>query len=432
MDEKIRQILIRQSETREALNDCMAAAEPDEAKLTDLRTKAQGIERELREALAKPADGSDDDASDGGAPKPLDAEARELRELRSKVRVMDYVSACVAGNGISGAAAEFAEACNTPGEMPISLLFDDVREVREREVRAAATVAADAIAEIPDPTAPEVFVSPLAMRLGIRTPTVPAGHKSYPYVGTGVTPAAVAKGDAIGDSSPAIQALTASPKALSATFMYQREDAATLADLDSALSMNLRESMADEFDDQVVAGDNTGANLNGLLKQRAPTAPADNTLSTFANVVTATAAFVDGKFAEAYSQVQLVMAPQVAHYLKALFRGTATEDSAYEWLSRNFGGITISSRAPQISAVNHATSGDRRAGGGGVWGVRMRVPSLAYAPVWSGVQFVRDEITGAKKREVSVTAYMLAGGVAIVRPNAYTVATIKTVAGVAP
>ncbi len=417
MTEATKEALERNSLARTKLNELQSAAEPDSAAIETAQTEWRETEEALRTALA---------AEDGTETPAVDAEVRERRELRSRARVTDYVNATARGATLEGAAAEYAAAEGCVGMMPLNMLFG-----APPETRAAATVAADAVAENPDPTAGEVFISPLAGRLGIRTPTVPAGQKSYPYIGTGVSPEAVAKGTDVGDSSPAIMALTATPRALSATFDFQREDAALLADLDSALSENIRQSLADTFDAQIIAGNNTDPNLNGLLTQRAPTAPADNTLTDFAALVAATSPFVDGTYADRYEQVELLMHPTVAHYLKSVYRGTSTQDSAYDWLMRNFAGITMSARVPTIAAVNHGTANNRRAGGGGLWGIRRRVPSLAYAPIWSGLQLVRDEITGAKSRTVTVTAYMLAGGVAIVRPPAYVPATIKTVQGVA-
>ena len=429
MTEALRKLMLRQSEIRQRINTLSAEpkrTEEQDAELRAARDQGNALEVELRQSLATAGDDGDNQGDKGTDFVP--AEERERLELRSRCRVMDYVGAAVSGVGVTGAAAEFAAAERCPGLMPVSMLFGS----RPREERAAATVHADAVAENPAATAGEVFVSPLAARLGIMTPTVPAGVAAYPYIGTGVTPAAVAKGVAIGESSPAIQAKTVSPGSISATFTYQREEAAMLADLDSALTENIQMGLRDQFDAQIVSGDNNSPNLNGVLTQFPVTAPTTNVVTTFAEVASGTAPFLDGTYAESFEQVRLVMSPRVAHYLKALFRGTATEDDAYSWLMRTFGGITVSGRAPVFAAVNHATAGTRRAAGGGLWAVRTRVPALAYAPIWSGVQLVRDEITGAKKREVTVTAFMLVGGVVIVRPTAYTVTTIKTAAGVAP
>lgn len=429
MTDKVRRILIRQSETREALNTLAASENPDEAKLKEHRDALTGIETELREALEDDANTATGQTTETA--ESIDSETRERRELRSRSRLSRYLAAILNGEALTdGAEAEYRDACECrPGQIPVSMVFGGVPEHR-----AAATVAAGAVAETPMPTAGQVFVSPLARALGIMTPTVPAGVAAFPYISTGVSPATVAAGSDIGDSSPAIAAHTAEPGRVAATFKFRREDAAKLADLEDSLSANMREALANEFDAQVVRGDNAGSNLNGLLKQRAPTAPADNVVTTFATLVDSVKGFVDGTHAESFEQVRLVTSPTVSSFLTALLLNAGNrQDSALDWLRQTYtGGYRISGQAPTITQVDHATGGDRRAGGGGLWAVRTRVPSLAYAPIWSGMDVIRDEITGAKAGEVTLTAYMLVGGVALVRPDAYDVALVKTVAGVAP
>ena len=436
MDKKIIRVLIRQSETREALNKLMSVAEPDEkqqAEMVELRDKGQAIEVELRDALKAELDagaGNGADPNDGGERTPADPLFRELRERVGGVA--SYVKACVAGTRIDGAALELNQHLGIPeDQVPVELVFPSLTP----EERAAATVAAGAIAENPMPTAGEVFISALAGMLGIRTPSVAPGVAAFPYVSTGAAPEGVAAGVAVSDSSPAISALTANPKALSATLTFRREQQAQLADLDNTLTTNIREALRDEFDDQICAGSNTGDDLNGLLVQRAPATPGDNTLTTFETLAASVAGFVDGKFAEGFDQVRTVMSPTVATYLQSVLlpAGSGSQMTLLDWLRSHFtGGLRISGRVPTVAAVDHGTAGNRRAGGGGIFAVRTRVPSLAYAPVWRAMQLVRDESSAAvvKKREVVVTAFLLAGGVAIVRPDAYTAAMVKTVQGV--
>ena len=424
MNEKIRQILIRQSETREALNG-LADDAPDTDRAA-LVAKAQAIEKELREALAEPEPDPGDDQGDGG-PAAIDAEERERREIRSRATVAGYLTAALRRQGVTGAEAEYADACGCPGQMPVGMLFD-----RPAETRAAATVAAAAVAETPMPTAGQVFVSPLASALGIMTPTVPAGTAAFPYVSTGVSPATVAAGSAVADSSPAISAHTADQRRVSASFQFQAEDAAKLADLESTLRENLSAALAHAFDSQIVSGDNNSPNLHGLLAQKPATAPGDNVVTTFATLIDAVKDFVDGTYAEDFGQVRLVTSPTVANFLTGLLRSATDPTSALEWLRKTYpGGFRISKQAPVIAPVNHGTSGNRRAGGGGLWAVRTRVAALAYAPIWMGMDVITDPYTEAKKATTIVTAHMIVGGVAIVRPDAYTVATVRTAQGAA-
>ena len=420
MDAKLRKLMIRQSELREKINGLQAVetrSTEQDTDLTTARNEYAEVERELRAALA-----------DDGQPVE-DAEVRERRELRSRTSVTDFVQAAINRTGVTGAAAEYAEAEGCAGMLPTSMLFPP-----RRETRAAATVAAAAVAENVAPTAGEVFVSPLADALGIMTPTAAAGTASYPYISAGIASEAVAAGSDVSDSSPAISAKAVEPRRLSATFDTRREEMAKLADLESALTENIGQSLRDEFDDQIVSGNNTDPNLNGVLTQKAATAPADNTVTTFQTLVDSVKDFVDGTHAEDFNQVSLVTSPRVASFLVGLLLNAGNrQDNALDWLRSTYpGGFRISRKAPTIAQTDHSTAGDRRAGGGGLWAVRRRVPVLAYAPIWNGIELIRDEVTGAKSGTITVTAYMLAGGVAMVRPAAYDVATVKTVQGVAP
>ncbi len=436
MTKRLREAIAASFKLREKLNGL-----PDDAP-ADAR---EPIEKELREADAEvikateaepetrtPTDTDADPLEIDAGPDALSAEERERREIRSRAAVTRFVDAAVARQPLTGAEAEYAAAMGVAGQMPVTMLFGPPPppETRSPETRASATVAAAAVAENPDPTAPQVFLSPLAAALGVMTPTVPAGKKSYPYISTGTSPAAVAKGTPVGDSSPAIAAMTASPGRIAARFQFQREDQAMLGDLDSALTGNLQDALREEFEKQIIAGDNAGPNLNGLLHQRAPAAIGDNALTTLATLVAGTSPFVDGRLAESFEQVSILTSPAVAHYLKGQLVPN-TMDSSYDWLVRTFGGVRISGHVPTVAAVNHGTAGNRRAGGGGLWGIRRRVSGLAYAPIWMGVDLVRDEITGASSGTVHVTAYLLAGGVALVRPDVYEPFTVRTVAGAA-
>lgn len=415
---------------REAVNG-LADDAPDDDRAAAVAKLAEA-DKELREASTaeptEPERRAAEDRLEVDDPSALSAEDRERAEIRSRARLGGYVRAAANGKPVDGAEAEYAEAMGVPGQMPVTMVFGPP----PRETRASATVAADAIAENPDPTAPQVFLSPLASSLGIMSPTVPPGVKAYPYISTGTSAAAVAKTKSPDDSSPAISALTVSAGRIAGRMQYQREDAAMLADLDSSLTANLQATLRDRFERQILAGDGAAPNLNGLLTQRKPAVPTDNTVTTFATLVDSVKDFVDGTYAESFEQVSLITSPTVASFLAALLLNAGNrQDSALDWLRSTYpGGLRISGHVPTIAQVNHGTAGDRRAGGGGLWAVRRRVSGLAYAPIWMGVDLVRDEITEAASGTVKVVAYMLAGGVAIVRPDVYTFATVKTVQGV--
>ena len=177
MTEKLRRIMTRQSEVREALNAETAKENPEDSTLTDLRGKAQGIEGELREALQDTADG---DEVDGNLTPVVDSEERERREIRSRAKLTTYLSSCANGLPLDGAESEYAAANGCSGAMPLSMLEPpDHREIETRAITAGQDVPAGSQSPIP-----YVFRETISARLGVSFPSVPVGQKSYPVLGT--------------------------------------------------------------------------------------------------------------------------------------------------------------------------------------------------------------------------------------------------------
>ena len=98
MNEKLKRIMLRQSETREALNEEVGKDTPDEARLTELRGKAQAIEVELRTAL------EDDETPATETTTTTDPETRERLEIRGRTGIADFIRAAAGGRSVDGAA----------------------------------------------------------------------------------------------------------------------------------------------------------------------------------------------------------------------------------------------------------------------------------------------------------------------------------------
>ena len=104
------------------------------AEMDELETGTADLERQLRAAQAAvdleeaeqrtAAPGHDDDG---------DAEDREIRELRSKVKLSGYVSAAIEQRAADGAEAEYNAARNIAGNrFPLELLVPPINSVRRR------------------------------------------------------------------------------------------------------------------------------------------------------------------------------------------------------------------------------------------------------------------------------------------------------------
>ena len=123
----LQKLQLRQSEIRESINKLLgndSRSETEQAELEKLTGAAQGIEVELRAAIV-----AEDDKKEVITPTE-DAEARERRELREKVKVSDHLAAALEGRGLDGAAAEYNQALGlrANGAFPLELLTPAVEQ----------------------------------------------------------------------------------------------------------------------------------------------------------------------------------------------------------------------------------------------------------------------------------------------------------------
>ena len=213
MNDKLRRILTRQSETREKLNAETARETPDDIALNELRNKAQGIEVELRGALSDTGDaGGDDD----GEHTEIDTEERERREIRSRASLSTYVAKCANGERVEGAEAEYAAACGCAGAMPLSMLEPETREIEHRAVTPGQDVAAGSQSPIP-----YVFSQTVASMLGVTFPSVPVGSKSYPVLSTPPPAGPKAKDAAAASTAAAFTLASRTPKRVTGQFLVR-------------------------------------------------------------------------------------------------------------------------------------------------------------------------------------------------------------------
>ena len=424
MTKRLRDALAKQIECRQAVNE----AETDEVR-EEKHKALVAADKEVREALdAEPEPQTDPLETEAAE----DSEARERRELREKVNMGDFVRAAIRDRSVTGAAAEWAEACGCPGAMPLEA-FDAVRESREannREVRQDAVSAGPATDTQSQtaPILPSIFRQTIAADLGIDMPMVGTGQQTYPVITTPPT-AGARELDAGGDATAAvITPLTVAPKRIQGRVTWRREDAALLMDLDTALVGDLEAVLRDTYDAEIIAGDGDvttkGGRMHGLLAQLPmPAEATDAAATTFDVFVRRIAGALDGTFATMLEQLRLQTSVEAYAYLASLFRTPDSDLAALDWAMGRVGSLMSSGRI----ALNPRTGahGARSV----VWARRTRpVGRVAVAPVWQGVSLIRDEITGSKRGQVTVNADMLIGGIAFTRPEAFAVTSVATTA----
>ena len=384
MTEKLRQILLRQSETREALNTAASVAEPDAAKLTDLRGKAQAIEVELREALAEPD--PEPDAITGGS---VDPETRERIEIRSRTGLGEFLRAAVVGGEVTGAAAEYAAACKVPtaGHIPMAIF-------RDRQPETRAITPGPAVDGTVVPVVPYVFERSAAASLGIMMPTVPAGQVQIPKITTAPPADTVAKDAAAPSTAAAVSLDSQSPKRVSGQFELRVEDLAVWPALEDALSMTMQGSMANELDEETFNG--AAGDLNGLFEQAANVTAA-TAIETYTSGIARFAALVDGLHAYTMQDVRAVIGSKTfALYAGIFANSNKGEVSLFDYLMTHLGSIRVSDRVPAVAATAQK-------------GIAV-LTAAAESPriyVWDAMQVIRDPYSGAGAGKVTLTATAL-------------------------
>ena len=157
----------------------------EESELTTVETKLSGCEPELRTALAA-ATAEDDSAR---TVQTTDPEGRERLELRAKTGLADFLRAAAGGTSVTGAAAEYADACGVPasGHLPMALFAPTAptnTHLHIPTVETRAVTPGPAVKGMLQPVVPFVFERSAAASLGIMMPTVPMGQVQIPKICT--------------------------------------------------------------------------------------------------------------------------------------------------------------------------------------------------------------------------------------------------------
>jgi len=418
-------IKLKQSERTQRLADLAALDTLDDAQGKELDTLTQeyrSAETQLQAALIAEAAQRDAITPQDGD---LDPAARELRELKGKARVADFIAAEVGGIPVAGASLEYRQAVKVPQGIPISLFELDAKP-REERVDAATTIPASNTGVNLAPVMPAIFARAVLPRLGVAMPMVGSGAYSVPVITKSQSAGATAKGAKRDSTAGTITPASTTPHRVTARLTIQVEDVASFGNdtFESALRQNLMLALSDELDDLGLAGDNTGANPNGLLTQL--TNPDDpNSVVDFDGFVALSAGGIDGgPWAESMMAVRLLVNAETMRLAENSFQ-TATnykgELSAAAYLRSNSGGIMASSRMPD-TASDIAQVIRYRSGTMGLDGVN--AVQAATCPVWSTMA-IDDIYSDSGSGQRHLTLHALIGDVIINYADAYTRVDLK-------
>ncbi len=413
-------LTIRTSEQRSRLAELAGLDElTDEqrAELGTLGTEHQDTEAQLRAAIASAPD------ADPAIVPTVDPEVRERLELRGRASLGRYLAAMLTGQSVTGPEAEYQAACKVPG-IPIDLFEQDRPETRDVASGVPATGAGATLA----PIQPFVFAQSIAPILGIEMPSVGSGSYSEMTISTALTAAAKTKATAQESTAAVMTPATATPRSIRGRLTLNLEDIAAIgqANFESALRQNAQAVVSDALDTQVITGNGTAPNLDGLIHQLTdPSNP--GTTANFDAFVAAFADAIDGLWAPTMMDLGMVVNVDAYKLAAKSYRDRVIDSgnrggvslggkTAADYLRAYTGGFWTNKRMPATDSTIARGIVHRK----GRMGLR-----TACLPTWGSIA-VDDIYSDAQSGQRHFTLNILVGSkVLLVQPDAYKLIELK-------
>ena len=405
----LQKLQLRQSEIREKLNKLLGLetrTEEQQGELEKLTAEGQKIEPELRAAIiAAP------DEQTVVTKTTDDPEVRERLELRGRARFGRFLASAISGRAVDGAEAEYRSALGAGDGIPLDLFEQDCPRKLEYRADVATVVPSAAQGDNVAALQPFVFSESIAPMLGIDMPLVGSGNHTEPRISVSLTAGAKTKGTAQDSTAATIVGVTAKPRRIAARLTVQLEDVASFGNdsFESSLRENARSVLGHEYDNQIINGNGTSPNVEGLIDQlNNPTNP--STIATFDLFVAGAMEGIDGLFAKTLRDVRLIVNPATYQLAGVKFRGTDGDMTALSHLTAQLGSFSTNSRMPAKSG-NVAKAIVYRAGRPGI--------RTAVHPTWGEIA-IDDIYTDAASGQRHFTLSVLVGSkLLITQPGAY-------------
>ena len=414
---RLRDLLARQSRERQRMAELAALDElTDEtrAELDTLETGTPDLERQIRAArVTVEAEGEGETRETGDDP---DAETRELRELRGKIRFSGYVAAAVEQRAADGAEAEYNSARGIAGNrFPLEILAPAM-ETRATTDTDAATVSRRWLDRL--------FAGTAAERIGITMESVPSGVASFPVTTAGASPAQRGRTEATADTAWTVGVSELKPTRNAVRLVFSVEDAARLPGLEGALTRELRMALTEGVDRAIFLGDDdaneNSADITGLVDAAGLTEKTVTQANKVkgAGVLQVFAELIDGKAAMTASDLRTVMAVGANTLWSHTLANTgASVDTTIGEFLRRFGLDWLVRGEIETNTAN----GDF----GAFIGLGRGLEGAGVAAIWEAGELIRDPYSGAAKGEVALTlSYLWNFGM----PRASNFARVKFVA----
>ena len=365
------QIQKRMSELRQTLNKRVEPADDDQRRAVEELDK---LETQFRSAL--------DEERAEEAP-----ETREWKSLADKIELRAYIESAIGGNQLEGREAE------VNSELGLANDFVPLEALEER----ADTVAPAEVGRTQRVITP-LFGRSVAAFVGCTFPRVGMGEVSYSVMSDDIDPTVKAKAAAADEDNPTFTTTELKPGRLTSTVIWRVEDQAVFP-VESNLRSVLRQSMEDALDTRVLQGATVADTWNQGLIPELTVDPAakDAAATTVPNLFKRVTEAVDGVYASTLGQLRILTRPNVYADWAQRAYVTGHPVSVLDKLNEYVGEIRVTDK---ITAV---TDDDR------VLIMKGRHSNRSMiAPVWQGIQLIRDNLSTATTGRIRLTALMLA------------------------
>ena len=395
MNEELNKLLAEEVEARTKLQDVLAdeKASDDAVKTaqTEVREKTAALSKALRETKTE---------------KKKEKVPTDPPEI--EVRASTYLTKYAQGQHLEGAEAELNKELGLDDvtQIPFEALDPGKDDTEERADVVTST------ADLPLPQRlhaimPRVFQDSAAAKLGIAMPSVSPGQQDYPIMtqSSGTTAAVVAEGGTHDAGKAEFTTVSVNGKRLTGSYLFNLEDVARLGSLvESTLRADLRQVLSSKLDEQILKGDGQGANFSGVETELPTTAPAgDAAQANYEAYRKMILNAVDGLYANTESAIRALLGLNTYKAARGEYFGMDTPRDAIDGM-RNLGASVMTS-AKVTNAVTAAKNNKKAHYEGAIL---TSEPSAAVAPIWQGVQVIRDPYTRAKQGEILLTFNMIA------------------------
>lgn len=410
----LQRIQLRQSEVRSAIAVELEKDEKDEQALESLTAEAKSLEVEYRaatmiEEATLPADVEET------------PEGKEYREMFTRARMSDYFAeqSNVTVDGASRELREHALGSNMQGFAPIDLLLD-AETALETRADAVSNIAT-AIQDNQQSIAGRVFQRTDAMYLGAMMPTVEVGTVSYPRLNSGTSAYAPKVGVGRDAGAATLATKSINPQRLTASYVFNVETMAKIRGWESALRMDLRETMSDKLDELILVGqaaetDNDGTDnekFAGLINSLTAGSDVGSGAADWKRFFSLYDDLVDGLLAYSDEDVRLLVGVDTWKAFQALEAGTNGNSGllrdridSNRWRVSKRIAAKASKKQQTIAALS----------------VPDRVRGL-FVPTWAGMEIITDPYSRAAQGERKLTAIMVVGS-EVIDARAYSLRSV--------